>query len=189
MVSVVSICNRALQKLGAARITSIDQNSVNARACNACYEQARDYLLRVYVWNFSITRTNVASTTSPTDRYPYAYQIPSDCVRVLPADQNEGIYMTDWKLEGQLILTTESAPLYLKYAARIEDPTKFDPIFAELLSTKMAMEMCEELTQSNSKLVALKDQYKDALNDAKRTNALEQLPINQGDDTFITVRY
>ena len=56
MASEVDICNRALSKLGAARITSLTEDSVNARACNAMYESVRDAELRAHPWNFAMKR-------------------------------------------------------------------------------------------------------------------------------------
>ena len=42
MASVVSICNSALNQLGAASITALTDNSKNARLCNERYETVRD---------------------------------------------------------------------------------------------------------------------------------------------------
>ena len=42
MTSVVGICNLALTKLGAARITSLTDDTKQARALNAIYEATRD---------------------------------------------------------------------------------------------------------------------------------------------------
>ena len=46
MASVVQICNSALNQLGAASITSLTDNSKNARLCNERYATVRDAVFR-----------------------------------------------------------------------------------------------------------------------------------------------
>jgi hypothetical protein len=62
--SVVEICNRALQKLGAARITSLTQDTPNARSCNVAYNVLRKAELRSHPWSFAIKRAELAADAS-----------------------------------------------------------------------------------------------------------------------------
>lgn len=189
MPSVVDICNRALQKLGASRIISLSDDTVSGRACNVAYESVRDRELRRHPWNFAISRASLASDVATPDYgYDYQYTLPSDCIRVLPNDQNEGTYETDYKIEGRKLLSNSSGPIYLRYITRVTDTSQFDTLFSELLSCAMAMEMCEELTQSNSKRQLAAEEYKALILEARRTNAFEQIPIESATDTWITAR-
>lgn len=189
MASVVDICNRALQKLGAERIISLTQDSVSARACNLAYESVRDAELRSHTWNFAIKRKELAAdATAPVYGYSYAYTLPSDCLRLLKNDHQENYYSNNWKVEGRKIITDESAPLPIRYVYRVTDTTLYDALFIEALSSKMAYEMCEELTQSNSKKEAAAADYRNALREARKINAFENVPAEQETDTWITVR-
>ncbi len=189
MASVVDVCNRALQKLGAERIISLTQNSVSARACNLAYEPVRDAELRSHTWNFSIKRASLAAdAAAPEYGFDYQYTLPSDCLRLLPNDYNEGAYSSDWKVEGRKILTDEDAPLEIRYIARITDTTQYDPLFNEALSCKLAMEMCEELTQSNSKRELAYKEYTNTMRDARRMNAFENNPAEQQTDGWVSTR-
>jgi hypothetical protein len=189
MPSQVDICNRALQKLGADRIISLTQNSTSARACNLAYELVRDSELRAHVWNFAIKRTKLASdATAPVYGYSYAYTLPSDCLRLLPNDHQEGFYSKNFKVEGRKILTNESAPLEIRYIYRVTDTTQYDATFTEALACKMAMEMCEELTQSNTKRQLAQDEYKATIREARKMNAFENVPVEQQTDSWLTAR-
>jgi hypothetical protein len=61
MASETSICNSALTRIGAARITSLTDDSKQARACTASYALMRDEVLRSHPWNSAISRASVAS--------------------------------------------------------------------------------------------------------------------------------
>ena len=141
-VSEVAICNLALQKLGAARITSLTQDDPNARECNAAYVPTRDKLLRRYAWSFAKSRANLAAhATAPAFQYGYAFPLPTDFLRlILPADSS-----IDWIVERhagrRAILSNDSGPLYIKYIALVTDPTEFDPLFEEIYDYCDKMEL------------------------------------------------
>jgi hypothetical protein len=187
--SVVTICNLALQKLGSSGIVVIDEDSTNGRACNTCYDIMRQRELRAHPWSFSIQRFVLAPTTAvPLFTYLYAFPIPPNCMRVLlPA--RSGL---DWRLEsfqGQtMIMTNDGTSLSVKCLIDIVDTTRFDPLFVEALACKMAWHMCEQVTQSNTKKDALKQEYKDVIAEARKANAFEKIVDDQPVDTWISAR-
>ena len=189
MASSVEICNRALQKLGAKRITSLNDSSVNARACLAAYETLRDSELQDHPWSFAITREEIAAdATEPAFGRAYAYSLPALCLRVLPPYPEYNFMERDWIVEGRKIMTNESAPLQLRYVAQIEDCNLMHPLFREALATRMALELCEEITQSNTKKQLLSEEYKDIVRRARKASAIESVPIVPPEDSWITGR-
>lgn len=189
MASVVEICNRALQKVGAARITTITEDSVAARACNALYEPLRDAELRNHNWGFSIKRRALAAdSTAPAFTKDNQYTLPAECLYVLPPDDEDNRNDLDWIIEDGKIVTNDSAPLNIRYVAQVTDPNKMDPLFREALATKMAFELCEELTQSNTKKESLREDYKEIIVRARRRNAIENKAQEPPEDTFLTCR-
>lgn len=185
MASVVGVCNRALQLLGATRIASLGDATKSARECNTAYEPVRDALLRRYNWAFAISRVQLAADSvgpsfGPTSQYTF----PADALRIiLPTD-----YSCDWVVEGRKILTSWAAPLDVRYVKKIEDPNTMDALFQEAAAAKMAYDMCEVITSSTNKQGAAAARFKDAIAEAYRSGAAEKLPEEQPESSWITVR-
>jgi len=190
MASKVEICNRALQKLGAKRITDLTEDSVNARACNVAYEPVKLSELRKHPWNCAIKRVQIAASATPPEfGRTNSFPLPSDFVRLLPPYPEMNVNDLDWQIEGKAIYTYDDAPLNVRYIYDVTDPNEMDMLFREALATELAIELCEELTQSNTKKAGLKDDYKDIIKEAKRTNGIENVGQEPPDDPFITVRF
>ena len=194
MASEVDICNRALQKLGASRITSRLDNTKEARACNFAFDIVRDAELRTHNWNFAVKRAILAEDTStPVFGYGHQFQLPADWLRNYMTNDNStprtiGDTKPAWKTEGRKILTDDGGSFNLKYIAVVKDTTQFDALFVESFASKMAYELAEELTQSNTKKAAALQDYKMAIAEAKRTDAIEDPSDEMPEDTWITAR-
>ena len=128
-----------------------------------------------------------------------SFTMPSDCLRVLlPKDE----YL-DWKIEGRKILTnfasspydlgsavsSDSTALGITYIADIEDVAFWDPSFYNVFAISLALDLVEELTQSNQKKQLLAADYKEAIKEARAANAFELLPEDAPDDTWWLARY
>lgn len=198
MASVIQIANRALTKLGAARIISLGDDNKQSRAVLSCFDDLRDDELRSHRWSFAMKRTSLAADSeAPAFGFTYAYTLPADFLRLdlvndeFPAvvmDNYIGVETNDYTIEGNKILANMAAPLKLRYIARIEDPNQMDVNFREALSCRIAAELAEDLTQSNQKRELAWNEYKQAVSRAVRTNAIEKPPMMQGDNQWIMSR-
>lgn len=196
MASVVEIANRALQILGAGRITSLTDQSKNARAISNAYFPVRDALLRAHRWNFAIQRFMLApSATAPAFGPTNAFPLPTGWLHVLPPDPQYNTNDRDWIIEGGSILSNQTfqgnpaaVSLGVRIVMKIEDPNQMDPLFREALSATLAEELAEELTQSNTKRQYAAEKRKAAISEAKKTNAIENVPQVAPDDPWITAR-
>lgn len=187
--SITEICNRALQKIGAARIQSLADPSVNARACSTAYYRVRDAEFRKHPWNFAIQRFQLAANaTAPLFGPANSFPLPTGWMRLLPPDPFQNLNDRDWIIEGNSVITNEDAPLDVRCVMKIEDTTLYDPLFDEALSAKLALELCEALTQSNTKKQTCQADYKDAIGEAKKVNAIEKVPQIAAEDRWITAR-
>lgn len=185
MASIVDICNRALSKLGASRITALTDNSTAAKACNNAYELVRDGVLRAHVWNCTVERAALAPlTASPEYGFNYQYQLPGDCIKLLEADTSY-----QWTVEGRKILTDEGTSLKIRYQKREEDPNQYDPLLVEAIASRMAYEMAEEITQSNSKKEAAWRDYTALLTEGRLRDSQEQSPAELYEDDWVNARY
>ncbi len=187
--SEVSICNLGLQKLGAARIVALSENSRNAKSVSACYEAQRDNELRKYLWNFAKRRASLAaSSVAPAFTFANAFPVPVDFLRLIKRPW----IGQDWTIElheGAIaILTNDSAPLDLRYIAKVTNAALFDPSFVEMLACKIAWHTCEDITQSNTKKAALQEEYQYHRAEARRTNAFEVLPQEEPEDNWLAAR-
>src|SRR3954470_7295005 len=110
-LSKVAIANGALQKLGAKRIESLDQNTPNARSMSAAYDSARRALLRKYTWGFAKRRASIAADGSQTAWGEHnRYTVPNDYLRMIRDDES-GLNV-DWQIEsaddGVFIITDDA---------------------------------------------------------------------------------
>lgn len=184
MASVVQICNRALQKLGATRITSLDDATKEARACKAAYEDVKEAVLRDHPWNCATARTSLpALSTDPTWGFAKQYAWPPDALYILEVNTTN-----DWKVEGKNILTDAGAPLEVKYIENVTDPNQFDANFREALAAMLASELNEELNQSNTKDEKMEARLRRIYGRAKSRDAQEGTPDEFPEDDWITVR-
>lgn len=183
--SVVDCCNSALQRVGATTITSLSDNSPEARACSVAYDSNRRDELRKHSWNFAISRVVLApDATAPAFDYLYQFTLPSDCLRVLrPPTAN-----LDWMIEGRKILSNDDATLYLRYISDVTEPAIWDASFYNVVTAALAIDICERLTQSNQKKQGLIADYNDCIRVARRMDAFESGPEDAADDDWWLVR-
>lgn len=198
MASQVQIANRALSKIGDARILALTDDSERARLISSLWDVVRDAELRARTWNFSVKRASLAAlVSSPEFGFDYEYQLPTDCLRVLMVGEYyPGPSMTDyrsfpeqaWQIEGRKILTDLSAPLYIRYVAAISDTGSWDALFSETFACRLAVEVAERLTQSGQKRELAWREYEDSLRTALRADAIENPPEPLPDDSWLLSR-
>ena len=85
-VSAVRIANIALGKIGSDRINSLTEDTEQARAVNARYDEILEEILCEHAWTFAQKRA-VLATVSGTpvmteDGMTVIYQKPTDCLKV-----------------------------------------------------------------------------------------------------------
>lgn len=169
-VSSTEICARAMVLLGQAPIIDIDDVSVpNAVKCKAVYVGSRDALLREYAWGFATKRFVLsADPVAPAFGYTYQFLLPPDCLRVLGTDDAALAY----ELEGGYLLCDSSA-VSIRYTARIEETGKFDSLFDECLSIRIARELAYSVLKKASMVQAMDGLYKLAAPKARLIDSIE----------------
>lgn len=198
MSSDVQICNGALLKLGADTILALTDNNNRARVMNARYEPVRDAELQRRRWRFSVLRAKLpALAATPLFEYGYQYQLPGDFLRLLEGGDIRTLAdLSDYRvsacalytIEGDKLLTSLTPPLSIRYIARVTDVGLYHPAFCEALSARLAWENCERLTQSDSKRQLAQSDYKEAIREAVRAQALETASQSIADDSWVLTR-
>ena len=169
MASVVSICNSALNQLGAASITALTDNSKNARLCNERYETVRDAVFRSHPWNCLIKRQQLAQdATTPAYGFSFQFSLPSDCLRLLNLDA----YNSDHKVEGRKILCNE-ASIKIAYISQVTDPNIMDVLLRETISSGIAADLGYAITANLQVSKLMQEKYQFKLSEARHTDASE----------------
>lgn len=186
-VSKLSVCNSALVKVGADRISSITQDVKRATLLNAVYDEVRDAVLRAHPWNFAVVRASLTPTsTTPEFGYDFQYDEPNDCLRLLNVyvDDSDDI---DWVSEQRKILTDESA-IDVKYIFRQDDESEWDACFAEAMAWRLAKEVAYNLTQSVTLAQMCEKEYGMVLAEARSMDGSEGVPPPVEIDTWTLAR-
>ena len=198
MPSVVDICNHAMDLLGAATITSLTENSKEARLCNRNFEKLRDDVFRSHPWNTAITRATLAKdSTAPAFGFANQFTLPTDpyCLRVLSfwnSSVNNDVAAYDsnvmYKIEGRKILSNEGS-CSITYIARITDTEQYDRLLSSAIAHRLASETAYAITGSNSVAQAMQGMYEVRLREAKSVDAMEGYPEQPQADEYINIRY
>jgi|ERR1700677_3056949 len=204
-----SIVNRGLQILGYKPVGSINDNDRGARAMLQAYQPVLNNTLRANFWNFSIKRVQLTSDAVHTPVFgpAFYYNLPGDFVCLAMPDQvyvygfgvavspttNSNAQYNDWQIEDNdgttAIASSMQSPLDVRYVSNAITEGNFDPSFAEAFSANLALETCETLTNSNTKLDSIGKMYDAAIESARKRNAFEMKPLRPPIDTYILSRY
>lgn len=195
--STTDIANRALTKLGEQRVLSLSDDTAAGRTMRSIFEQVRDAELRRSRWNFAMRRASLSAlAAAPEWGYAYQYPMPTDFLSLVqvgefyirPSTKAKGPWSVESTDSGSAILTDIPAPLLIRYVRRVENSGLFDPLFVEVLACRLAFEACETITQSSSKKEAASQEYKAALSEAARCNAIENPPNDLPHGTWLEAR-
>jgi len=186
MSSVVDVCNKALDKLGAGPITSLEDNTKSAGLCLRNWPLIRDQVLRDHPWNFAVKRTNLApADPAPSWGFQSRFPFPADLLRLMEV---RDLSSDEYQVEGKAILADGNV-VYIRYVSRVEDPNEYDALFVDTAAARLAFELCETVTQSNTKKDVLWQEYMDSLARAKSADGQENPPQRFAEDEWIAVRY
>jgi hypothetical protein len=192
VASQVDIANAALAKLGQTRISSLDDASTTARAVKARWDMLRDAELRSHPWKFALTRGVLAQiTTAPEWGYAYQYRLPAGFIRLAEINDDWWWYSEDsapWKIEGDVILADMAPPLRARWTERVTEAPRYDPLFCEVLASRLALELTYLVTASLTLKRDLRTDHQVALREAYRVDAIERSPVPLRDGSWILGR-
>lgn len=174
--SETAIVNRALIRVGGSRITSLESDPGQGVTARIIYDQARDSLLVEEDWHFASARFGPLTATGNTPAYGYTYQynLPSKFLhlRWVGTDPGGKLQLDKYELEGGFLLA-DSQNVYMRYTKRIEDTTKFYPLFVDALVAKLAMEFAISIAESGTLYDRMENSYRRVIDDATSADAIQ----------------
>jgi len=158
-MSKVKIINKALTYLGANRITSLSDDTLEAKSASNTYEDSLRSVLAECGWKFAMKRTllnKLDKEPAWNDRGMKNYfQLPSDLIEIFGVMNEDAI----WEREEKTIISNQSN-FGIKYVYYCDDTTLYPPYFIDAFAIKLAADMCYEITNSEAKTEALLELYK-----------------------------
>jgi hypothetical protein len=184
VTSSTEIANLALDLLSAGTVQDIE-NPTNATESllNRWYAQSRRKVLREHPWNFATKRAQLAaSSTAPAFGYSAQFPMPSDFIRLLTLEGDTGQMLSPVSYEvedGAILINSDSGILRMRYIYDIEDVTKFDPMFVDLLAHEIALVAAFKVTESNTNIDRLAQIHRQRAAMAKAIDGQERPPTRR----------
>lgn len=150
--SRTAIANKGLILVGGATITSLTEDSDNARYCNQLLDPVIDEVSCMHDWLCNEHRKVVAANADYdyTDfdyAKQYKYALPANPYCLLVRKFNTGLM--DYDLQGRWIFSDEPT-CELVYTKRIKDMNEFTSLFIEAIYTQLAVKLTFPLKQSKT---------------------------------------
>ncbi len=171
-MSKLDIINRALTKLGAKNISSLEEKSVEAELSNKTYKESLESLLSELDWNFALKET----VLQPADkkslwRNGNYFILPADVLKICQVSVPSDVV---WSKEGEYIFS-QSSDFGILYISKCIEESLFPPYFKDALVYKLASDLCYPITNSTEKTMSFLELYKgEFLPIARTKNAREK---------------
>jgi hypothetical protein len=192
MQSTVHLFNTALARLGgeqlAGNISPLEQ-SATGKICENLFPHVLDMTLAAHAWAFAVRRKALASCggartdmensagTMANPAYPFAFELPTDCVKPLRLEGYAGVNRTPaYVIEGRAIRCSLDHAV-LAYVARITEPRLWPPLFADALAWGLAGELAAAINNDARKQQWCRQNYRIAMADAVAVDKRAQNPM------------
>lgn len=198
--SAVTICNRALSRIGHTPITSVEPPAPNnnaAQQCNIWYKPTVARLLEMHHWGLATRRaSSLASVTSDRTEWSYAFIAPDDMAfPVTFSIEGSGTGLQYYRglggliasrmgrnvflLSGRTLYSQLSGPL--DYVSFDIDESDFTESFAHIVELSVAASIAFPVTKNKKLEADLREQATGAMNIAI-ANSLNQGNHRYGDE-------
>lgn len=178
MPTQLEVYNDALRKLGELRLATLTDDVEARYVLDGAWPAAVELSVCDGYWNFA-TKTVELVSDSAIDEIPgYAsgFNKPADWLRTIKIypDANK-VEELDYADEGGKIYANQGS-LILRYLSR--DPAQnlstWPVYFTQVVAARLALEVCDRITQSGSHFEKLYKLHKELLASARNKDALDQ---------------
>lgn len=177
--SSTEICNLALSWLAGNRITSLDDESDEARLCKANYALSRRAVLEEQEWTFGVKRAQLpALAEPPLFGYSFQFLLPPDLLYSIGVydPKNSGSKtvppQTRHAMEGDSIVA-DIPTIHIKYIADVTNTRRFSPMFDQTLAAHIAMNIAVPLTENEDHFIRMAKLFSSNLERAAASNGMQ----------------
>lgn len=164
----------ALQRVGASRITSIDDGTEESNACAAIYDIVVEEVISAVAWSAATIRVALAqTTTTPVYGYDYEYQLPVDpkCLRVLEIEGDTSSSI-DYRIEEDKLVCDETT-VNIKYLGLLTSADSFGPFITKCVVSRLAWELSYKFSGVASQQAAMEARYERDLEQMAAADAIQ----------------
>jgi hypothetical protein len=186
-LTALQLCSRALIKIGAQPVASLDDGTAESEVAANLYPAMRDGLLSLHPWSFATAQETLPRLAAqPVADFVHAYQLPVGFLRVLSAGgENAGQGIRYRIVEDRL--HTDAERVTLTYVFR-PDESAFPPFFASALVARLAAEFCIPLTEATTRTQLLFQQAEAELRAARHADSSQATPRALAGFPLVAVR-
>ena len=144
-VNNIKICQQALVLFGANPISSFDDGTTEATACQNLYEDtARDELSQ-YRWRFASNQIQLSRLESaPSAKWDAAYQLPTNCLAVSTVYVND-IPIDFDRYEDMIFCQAETSDVVVLEGVFRVDEQFWPPYFVKMMIYRMASQLAHSI--------------------------------------------
>ncbi len=192
-----AIANVALTDIGAHEISDFDPSdgSTESDYVTTFWAVIRDEVLAVHNWDFAKgvkTLAEDAGYSIDDDKWEYAYELPPDCIKARYLSDKDYNYEIR---DTHLLCNLSDGNAILIYTKRIEDTTKWDPLFIQAFTKRLGAALCRPLKRKASIAKDLLNEYAAMFglatqSDAAQSNLTQddQYRHTAANDSWLTAR-
>jgi len=198
MPSDIEICNIALSRVAHTQpIVSFTEKSKAAELCAVFYTLLRDLVLTEFPWPFAESIVTLADIGTPAPGWAYRYRYPADCLKVReiiqpgqrrPLSADLQIPFKTGYSPGGRVIHTDQPEAGVRFTFAVNDSTFFDPLFADALAWRLAMDLALPLSSKPDLQAFATQQYGLALTKAEGSAFEESQDDPEPESEFVSVR-
>lgn len=175
-----SVYNMALDYLDELPIIAPPGTGPAARWLNRNFDRFVDVELSSNFWSFALEYHELQrdGLYEKTSRWTYRYREPNGALRIVPPTydgQRDGRLIDYARVRGG-VLTKHGPALKSWWVVRIDNPGEWEPLFAEVVASTLAINLAHKITGKATYIDRLIQLRGDLIDKAYEINALEKAP-------------
>lgn len=189
ITSKVDVCNLSLSGPSGIRntINDIDTPTTDKEILFAqWYDLIRQVMLKKLMPNFALSRRVVSSQAAPAFGYTYAFEYPSDCLKLLGIGDADCKGDIQYSVEANQILTdTEFAGgMPIRFIRDVTDVSSMSPEFLISFANELGAVTGLAVTQDPGKVKAARGLSAESSMNSTAANAQENPPVRRNVSRF-----